>query len=624
MSVAYSYLRFSSPQQATGDSIRRQTEARERWLQAHPNVPLDTSLVMTDAGRSGWDRKDSWDTYALAQFKQHITSRRVLPGSYLLVENLDRLSRENVGDATELFLYIVNRGIIVVQLMPVVVEFKRPVDMPSLMYAVMELSRGHSESQIKSERVGAAWARKKRDAASRIVTRRLPGWVKYEAGRLVLDKAAAKIVQRVYQMARDGLGTAVIAQMLNKERVPVLGRKTFKGQPVMWGATVVYHLLSTRTVLGEYQPRSGRGSIKNRQLSGEPVARYYPAVVDADTFYAVQAALKRRATAGRGRRGKSLNLFAGLLKDAHDGGSLTYKNDRTKPTVLVPVGARQGRGVAWASFPAKVFEEQLLRQLHEIKARDLFPNGDAVQKVESLAGQVAEAEALIKTWTAKMDNPDIADIVAGKLAEFRVRQRELTEQLAQAQRDAASPASESWGEMRSLVEMLAEVSDQEAARQRLRAALRRVIEGVWCLFAGRGAVRVAAVEVWFTNGKRRCFLIGHEQPYPQAIPPRAAQTWSVVMDGPWATDTGTANSLRDPKKVRQVVKNLATFTVPEYAALVDAVGDATVRAALACDPAALLASLEYMDPEQLPDYAVARLRAVAGSAVELGWPVFKA
>ena len=82
MPAAYSYLRFSSPQHATGDSIRRQTQARDTWLAAHPDVKLDASLVMTDAGRSGYNRKD-WDTYALAQFVTHVKSGRVPKGSYL-------------------------------------------------------------------------------------------------------------------------------------------------------------------------------------------------------------------------------------------------------------------------------------------------------------------------------------------------------------------------------------------------------------------------------------------------------------------------------------------------------------------------------------------------------------
>jgi DNA invertase Pin-like site-specific DNA recombinase len=81
---------------------------------------LDTSLTLVDAGRSAFKRKD-FETYALAEFIAHIKSGRVKPGSYLLVENLDRLSRED--EATELFLSIVNKGVVVVQLTPEVSSF---------------------------------------------------------------------------------------------------------------------------------------------------------------------------------------------------------------------------------------------------------------------------------------------------------------------------------------------------------------------------------------------------------------------------------------------------------------------------------------------------------------------
>src|SRR6476659_7850945 len=162
---------------------------------------------MTDAGRSAFNRKN-WDTYALARFVEYIKSGRVEKGSYLLVENLDRLSREDAGEATELFLSIVNKGIVVVQLSPVVMEFRRPVNMHSLMFAIVELSRGHSESAIKSERGRASWARKQREAGTRIVTRKLPGWIKYDNGKLVLDPDRAKVVRRVFALARDGHGVA--------------------------------------------------------------------------------------------------------------------------------------------------------------------------------------------------------------------------------------------------------------------------------------------------------------------------------------------------------------------------------------------------------------------------------
>src|SRR5262245_16825792 len=113
MTLAFSYLRFSSPRQADGDSIRRQNQNRGNWLSDHPDVKLDTSLVLEDRGRSAF-RRTNWDTYALAQFVAYIKAGRIEPGSYLLVENLDRLSREDAGRATELFLSIVNDGVVIV------------------------------------------------------------------------------------------------------------------------------------------------------------------------------------------------------------------------------------------------------------------------------------------------------------------------------------------------------------------------------------------------------------------------------------------------------------------------------------------------------------------------------
>jgi hypothetical protein len=42
-------LRFSTPEQRNGDSLRRQREYRDAWLKRHPDVTLDTSLRLTDS-----------------------------------------------------------------------------------------------------------------------------------------------------------------------------------------------------------------------------------------------------------------------------------------------------------------------------------------------------------------------------------------------------------------------------------------------------------------------------------------------------------------------------------------------------------------------------------------------
>src|SRR5436305_1298486 len=65
MPSAFSYLRFSTPKQAEGDSIRRQTELTAAWC-ARNKVQLDTSLSLRDEGVSAYRGKHRdnplWDS----------------------------------------------------------------------------------------------------------------------------------------------------------------------------------------------------------------------------------------------------------------------------------------------------------------------------------------------------------------------------------------------------------------------------------------------------------------------------------------------------------------------------------------------------------------------------------
>ncbi len=522
MGVAYSYVRFSSPQQASGDSLRRQGVARDKWLADRPEVALDQSLKLTDAGRSAFKRKD-FDAYALSKFLGHVRSGRVEEGSYLLVENLDRISRESVGEATELFLSIVNRGIVVVQLTPVVTEFKKPVDLPSLMYAVMELSRGHSESAIKSERLLASWGRKQREAKpGRIVTHRLPGWISAVSGKLILN-GHAPIVREIFQLIRDGHSTTGISRILNDRGTPTMGLKTIsdRGQshlppeerrksPVKWSSTLIWHVVRSRACIGEYTPYRRR---KDSALP--PVKDYFPSVTDKRTFDVVQGIIDRRAKVGRGRRGQSVYLFSNLIRDARDGMPMSYWNyGGQHPRVICPRGGRDGSSsLPWVSFPAAAFETAILSLLREIKAKDLWPAQRGSSKSESLAGELARVEKLISVWTGKMDDPDIVDVVATKLAEYNAERRRIAGELAEAQRAESSPMAETWGGFRSLAEALA-ADPSNDLRLRVKLGIQHAIEALHILIVPRGRKRLLLAQVGFrTSPERRTFLIAYQMPY---------------------------------------------------------------------------------------------------------------
>ena len=88
---AYSYIRFSSPEQAKGDSLRRQMELAEQYAEAH-GLELDTELTFRDLGVSAY-RGLNVETGELRAFLKAVEEGIVAPGSVLLVESLDRISR---------------------------------------------------------------------------------------------------------------------------------------------------------------------------------------------------------------------------------------------------------------------------------------------------------------------------------------------------------------------------------------------------------------------------------------------------------------------------------------------------------------------------------------------------
>ena len=66
MAKAYSYLRFSTPEQIHGDSLRRQTEGARTYAATH-NLELDESLTFRDLGVSAFRGANAVEG-ALGQF----------------------------------------------------------------------------------------------------------------------------------------------------------------------------------------------------------------------------------------------------------------------------------------------------------------------------------------------------------------------------------------------------------------------------------------------------------------------------------------------------------------------------------------------------------------------------
>jgi len=122
---AYSYLRFSTPEQMKGDSFRRQSQLAQEYAERRGLV-LDEKLTFEDLGVSAY-RGLNRDEGGLGSFLEAVKAGMVEEGSFLLVESLDRISRDKTRRALRTLEDICEAGITVVTL----VDGREPSSCPS-------------------------------------------------------------------------------------------------------------------------------------------------------------------------------------------------------------------------------------------------------------------------------------------------------------------------------------------------------------------------------------------------------------------------------------------------------------------------------------------------------------
>ena len=326
---AYSYIRMSTADQAKGDSTRRQHDATLRYAEEHN---LELAQIIIDEGISAFTGMNA-EFGKLGIFIAEAESGNIDEGSYLIVESLDRISRQNFPEALSLLTKIINFDINVVTLSDRQIFNKETllVRPNELLMAIFTFIRSHEESQIKSIRLKASWENKREIAKSGKKTRHvIPKWLRYSNVGMEIEPIPerAEIVREIFELSCSGWGAYSIAKKLNAKGCQTWGNANF------WQESYVKKLLHNRSVIGEYQPHVvSRNSNKIlRSKIGEAIKSYYPPIIDEKLFYAAQESLRNRLLNGKGRKGKSLsNLFSGLLICHDCGNSLRFINKGAPP-----------------------------------------------------------------------------------------------------------------------------------------------------------------------------------------------------------------------------------------------------------------------------------------------------
>jgi DNA invertase Pin-like site-specific DNA recombinase len=559
--TAVSYSRFSDPKQAAGDSTDRQDRDYRSFCERHNLTP--GKEVFADRGRSGYHGEHRTKG-RLGDLIQAAKDGRFDPGTVVVIEAWDRLGRLRPDRQTELVAELLRTGVSVgvCRLDDIFAEDDFGTHKWTTLAVFIQLA--HQESKQKAERVAASWDRRRQRAREdgAMLRSSLPAWVEVRGGepRLIPERAAA--IRRVFRLAADGLGHTRIVGALQKEKVAPFGERVVRAERVRsqfsgrWTKPYVALLLRDRRVLGELQP------MKGDKPDGPPLVGYYPAAVTEEEFTLARAAQEQRLNhdnLGRRvgpRQGKYVNVFKGVLTHARDGeGFLLHnKGTRAKPElVLIDAGGNEGRAARCYTFPYFVFERSVLGLLKELDPRPLLPAPSAgPSRAEvlraTLANQRADLARIKADLKAKYSRALVEVLRSAEEDEERTA-NELQDELART----AKPLERAWGELPSLIDLIDAAADPDAARLKVRAALRPLVAAASVLIVPRGAWRIVAVQFNFAGGGRREWVIAH-----RAAANRRPSTTAVE---PFAAAGLPPLDLRDPADATKLEKAVARWAV---------------------------------------------------------------
>jgi DNA invertase Pin-like site-specific DNA recombinase len=512
---AYSYLRFSSSKQGDGDSLRRQTVLRDAYCQKHGLI-LDETLDLNDLGVSGFTGANA-KTGALSRFLRAIEDGLVERGSVLIIENLDRLSREQVLDALHIFRQIVKAGVKVVTLKPEREYTAENIgDDFTILEAIFDMMRAHRESKRKSDLGSAAWTNKRNKIKAKPLTARIPAWLRVVDGRFKDIAEHVEIIRQIFRLAIDGHGQTAIMKRLNAQ-----GK--FIGRVQRWNKSYVAKILTNRAVLGEFQPHTG--SPGDRKPIGEMIPDYYPRIIPDDDFYRAQNGMQARGQR-RGRTGKNVaNLFTGIVRDATNGSPMSIVHKDTKRLVS-GAGIRGERGAKFVSFPYDVFEHGILRWLKEIDPSDLIGSErqEITIKLEASEATLLALETRIRIIQERLTTDADLTPLMDVLATLETQRRELSHDVERLRSEQAAAFDGADVGTLDLIRHLDTVEGDELfiLRTNIKSRIRNLIAEMVVAVEHDGPVRRATATVRFRSGLERKILIvvrrGNPAVYHKILP----------------------------------------------------------------------------------------------------------
>lgn len=443
---AISYLRMSTDRQLDGHSLARQTQATKAYCEANN---LDLVEELEDIGVSGYSGANSTKGQ-LGVFFQALRNGEVEPNTILIVESLDRLSRQDPLTAMSQFSEMLSYGVELHTLFDKQVYSKESVgaNAGQLFLSIGAMVRAFEESETKSKRLKAVWASKKKDQ-TQIVTSQVPFWIKVNKntnGKAIsfeLRPDEAHCIRTIFDLSiNQNLGSQAITSYLNsnKDRFP-RHKASSRNKDNGWSESYIKSVFNNPAVYGVYQPHKRVNG--KRVPDGEPFNNYYPTVISEEEFLLNKSRIAQRKIKGGGRKSVNFNnLFRGLLYCRSCGSKISFKdNVANKGGSILRCDLAKQRRANCNSLPIRYqpFEDLFFMAFQDVDFVTAISSNDFKGKERALELQITKIEEELSRTKKQLDvlveelsQPDqpqrVKEILRTKLNDLSEVEEGLTKQ----------------------------------------------------------------------------------------------------------------------------------------------------------------------------------------------------
>jgi len=485
---------MSTDAQLKGHSLERQLDLAKAYAAQQGFTLVDD---IRDIGLSAHDGSHV-EKGKFGQFLTALETGKIGKGTVLLVENLDRLSRQSPLQALQQLIGLVEYGIEIHTIFDGQVYTRESLNSNpgQLFMSVGYMVKAHSESEDKSKRLKRRWKSNRDKVRERNLTSICPAWLRPNGSKVgfTLIPDRAEIISKIFDMCIDeGMGAFSIASFLNQNSYPPFTdparrrTSTLQRTKVAWHKSYILKILNNPAVYGELALHEMVGG--KRQATGEVIEDYFPVVVSKDRYLLAQARLHQRKVQGGGRKGNGFqNIFTKLVACGDCGGTVNFYDKGPGPkggTYLRCGRASARQGCECRAWRYEQFEEAFFSYVSGVNFEGALQRGNDKSRKDLLSQEREVVEERIRTFRSTIDSlldlqagmsaaalkpvREKIEKIIGELKELEGRRNEIDIEVADLNRRGTS---EMYGDIVSAIKKA-----QENAPDTEKVFIRRLIHG---------------------------------------------------------------------------------------------------------------------------------------------------